>query len=227
MSRSRITNRMAGVLAGAALTVIGVTGAAAPSFASSPVGDYTASLSPYVSSVAGTAKLDHALNGWSASVQLTGLTAGDSYTYEVSIASNYIDGQAHSFDAIPLCTFVANGPSGHCNAYGALVPGTTLSPQSSAFVYSPAAHGEVATGEFSYWADLAAYEGLSGGGHASLQYGRAGTWGGERFHNRTHSRPDLHLRSGRGRGLQQRSTRQLPSDRPLLDHSDDYGQHRL
>jgi hypothetical protein len=151
---------------------------AGASYASAPSGTYEAHLTPFDSDVTGTATLTHDLSGWTATVQLSGLEAGHTYEYEVSIAGAYVEGQAHSSQSFPLCSFVATSGTGSCGTAGAHLGRSTLTPQSSGFVYSREAHTSVTSGQFGYLAELAPYNGFSNGGEATLTPNVDGTWSG-------------------------------------------------
>ena len=178
--KSTVRSRLAGALVAGAIAGGTVGLASAPAWAATyPQSAYVAQLSPYLFDVTGQATLTKTAEGWSAAAKLTGLTAGDTYTYEATLASNYVDGQPHSFKAVVLCSFVATGVQGSCRNGGVHLGQTVLSPQSGAFVYSPEAHTSVADGQFSYQAVLAPYDGLSHGGTASLLPNPDGTWSGQ------------------------------------------------
>jgi hypothetical protein len=179
MSISSIKSRGAGLLAGAALLGAGVFAAASPSFAASaPSGTYVGTLVPYISSVSGTVTLTNDLSGWSATAQLSGLTKGDIYEYDVSMAGSYVEGQAHSFTLQHLCSFRATSTHGSCGVSGVHLGQSGLTPQSAAAIYSPQAHTSVANAQLGYLADLTGYDGLSQGGAATMAPNPDGSWSG-------------------------------------------------
>lgn len=169
-------------LAASSIIAVAATSGGTAAFAvtpgSPPSGTYSARLVPFDSSVTGTAALTFTGKRWIAAVQLEGLTTGDTYDYEVSIAGSYVDGQAHSFHAVPLCSFTATASQGSCADVGARLGAPALTPQTVAFLYSPQAHTSVTDGEFSYLAALSPYDGMSYGGSATVTYDGHGTWSG-------------------------------------------------
>lgn len=175
-----ITSRLAGLVAGGLVVGGGIAAGAVPAYAAPlPSGTYLAHLSSSPAAVTGTATVTHDLSGWTATVQLKGLVPGDTYDYEASIAGDYVDGQAHSFRAVPLCSFTATSSTGSCGVARAQLGTAALTPQSSAFVYSPEAHTSVANGQYGYLARLAAYDQLSSGGAATITPSPSGTWAGQ------------------------------------------------
>jgi hypothetical protein len=179
MSISPVKSRWVGLVAGATLLGAGALALASPSYAATaPAGTYVGTLVPYLSNVTGHVTLTHDLSGWSATAQLAGLTKGDVYEYDVSIAGNYVEGQAHSFTLKHLCSFRATSTRGSCGVSGAQLDGGGLTPQSAATVYSPQAHTSVASAQFGYLADLSGYDGMSQGGAATIAPNPDGTWSG-------------------------------------------------
>jgi hypothetical protein len=179
MSISPIKFRGVGLLAGAALLGAGALAVASPGYAATaPSGTYVGALVPYLSNVTGNVTLTHDLSGWSATAQLAGLTKGDVYEYDVSIAGSYVAGQVHSFTVRHLCSFRATSTHGSCGASGLQLGRAELTQQSAATVYSPQAHTSVANAQFGYLADLSGYDGLSRGGAATISPNPDGSWSG-------------------------------------------------
>jgi hypothetical protein len=183
MLTPRTASRWAALAAGGAFALAGAWLGASPALADPgalPTGTYSATLTPYISTVSGVGELTHKGSGWLASVQLVGLTPGDHYQYEVSIVENYVNGQGVSFSTFPLCSFVASSAKGGCSASSVNIENRqTLTAQSSGFVYSPEAHTSIANGDYSYRAELSPYDGLSRGGSASVGYNAKSTsWSG-------------------------------------------------
>lgn len=183
MLTPRTVSPWAALAAGGAFALAAAWLGASPALAAPgalPAGTYSATLTPYVSTVSGVGELAYRGSGWLASVQLVGLTPGGHYQYEVSVVENYVNGQGVSFRTFPLCSFVASSARGGCSASSVNIENRkTLTVQSSGFVYSPEAHTSIANGDYSYRAELSSYDGLSRGGSASVGYNaKTASWSG-------------------------------------------------